>query len=254
MPDKGFPCINSSEAQEDLTGGGRGSHLLLHLVLTQFKLTYRPKVNDYDPIMQVVIEYSISLFYILYDMHQRLLSSAIQFLSMSSSTPMYDVFLSFRGENTRVRTFVRHLDRSLADKGIVTFIDKILMIGESHLRVIRESKTAIVVISENYASSPSCLDELAEIVKLQRNGTLMVLPVYYGVNPCDVSRQSGDFGQKFRKILSKNPDKLQKWTDALTKFGSISGIDYRYLLVPLSYEFRFCGFLLPYMAFIFLPQ
>ncbi|CAN6879636.1 unnamed protein product, partial [Brassica oleracea] len=136
---------------------------------------------------------------------------------MSSSAPMYDVFLSFRWEDTR-RPFVSHLYLSLEHKGILTFKDGMMVMGESPLRVIRASKTAIVVMSENYASSAWCMDELAEIVKLQRNGTLMVLPVYYGVNPCDVS---GDFGQQF---LKKTPDKLQKWKDAFTKFGSIFGI------------------------------
>ncbi|KAL9861980.1 putative TIR domain-containing protein [Arabidopsis thaliana] len=45
-------------------------------------------------------------------------------MASSSSSPIwkYDVFLSFRGEDTR-KNIVSHLHKQLVDKGVVTFKD-----------------------------------------------------------------------------------------------------------------------------------
>lgn len=170
---------------------------------------------------------------------------------------MYEVFLSYRGQDIAT-TLITNLHRSFEQKRILTFkyeIERGSIISDSVLEAIRASKTAIVVISVNYASSASCLDELAEIIQVKRNGSLMVLPVFYGVNPGDVSRQSGAFGQQFRKILTKSPEKLQKWTDALTDLSSISGENplHWYLLVPFSHM-NFVFFLFIYFLFFIFPQ
>jgi len=79
--------------------------------------------------------------------------------SFSSSTPQwkYDVFLSFRGEDTR-NGFIDYLYASLKQKGIVTFRDEEKLergksISPELLKAIEESKFAIVILSRNYASS-----------------------------------------------------------------------------------------------------
>ena len=79
--------------------------------------------------------------------------------SSSSSTLQwkYDVFLSFRGVDTR-NGFTSHLYAALEEKGIHTFKDdKELEAGKSIsselLKAIEESKFAIVILSEDYASS-----------------------------------------------------------------------------------------------------
>ena len=90
--------------------------------------------------------------------------------SSSSSTAQwkYDVFLSFRGEDTRNK-FMCHLYEALIQKGIATFkddqkLEKGKPIRPELLEAIKESKFAIVILSENYASSTWCLDELANII------------------------------------------------------------------------------------------
>lgn len=77
--------------------------------------------------------------------------------SFSHQTLIYDVFLSFRGEDTR-KTLVSHLDKALVTRGIFTFKDnRKLDVGDSLpeelSNAIRTSRCAIVVISENYATS-----------------------------------------------------------------------------------------------------
>ena len=71
----------------------------------------------------------------------------------SSSTPSwkYDVFLSFRGEDTR-NNFMDHLYKALNDKGIVTFRDEEKLergksISPELFKAIEESRFAIVILS-----------------------------------------------------------------------------------------------------------
>ena len=75
-----------------------------------------------------------------------------------------DVFLSFRGEDTR-NSFIGQLHTALKKKGVVTFRDdENLERGKSILvelfKAIEKSRFAIVILSRNYASSTWCLDEL----------------------------------------------------------------------------------------------
>ena len=83
-----------------------------------------------------------------------------------SSTPgckyEYDVFLSFRGTDTR-NNFTDHLYDRLEQVGISTFRDDERLeqgteINSGLLRAIDESKIAVVVLSKQYASSSWCLD------------------------------------------------------------------------------------------------
>ena len=67
----------------------------------------------------------------------------------------FDVFLSFRGQDTR-HGFISHLYEALRLRGIHTFIDDKLPMGEKIsielLKTIENSTILIIVFSENYAS------------------------------------------------------------------------------------------------------
>nr|XP_023880263.1 TMV resistance protein N-like [Quercus suber] len=138
----------------------------------------------------------------------------------------FDVFLSFRGEDTR-RGFVSHLHKALTQQCIRTFIDDNLHRGENIseelLKVIENSSISIIVFSKNYASSSWCLDELAKIIEC----TKKVLPVFYQVEPSEVRKQKGDFGKALTKLEKKIKDKtkVQRWREALTNAANISGWD-----------------------------
>jgi len=80
----------------------------------------------------------------------------------SSKVCKYDIFLSFRGEDTR-RTFVSHLYKALELRGIYTFKDdERLEAGQSIsaelLKAIEEARFAVVIFSKSYASSRWCLE------------------------------------------------------------------------------------------------
>ncbi|CAL9020272.1 unnamed protein product [Prunus brigantina] len=149
----------------------------------------------------------------------------------SAPQPNYDVFLSFRGEDTRL-SFVSHLYHELQFKGIKTFKDEPKLergtpISSELFNAIEESRLAIVVLSTNYASSSWCLDELTKILQCMKSkGT--ILPVFYNVDPSHVRKQSGSFADAFadhEKRFREDIDKVKRWRDALTEVANLSGID-----------------------------
>ncbi|KAM7461548.1 hypothetical protein LguiA_029669 [Lonicera macranthoides] len=145
----------------------------------------------------------------------------------------YDVFLSFHGEDTR-KTFVDHLYYALHHRGIFTFKDDERLergrsIAPELLQAIELSRFAIIVFSKNYASSSWCLDELAKIMDCLNNNNnkfmaaqLTVIPVFYDVQPSDVRKQEGHFGEMFSKHDS---DRVQIWRQALRDTANLSGWD-----------------------------
>ncbi|KAJ8759549.1 hypothetical protein K2173_007173 [Erythroxylum novogranatense] len=141
----------------------------------------------------------------------------------------HHVFISFRGEDTR-HNFVCHLYDALCRTGLKTFVDNQLQRGEeintALLQAIQDSKVALIIFSEEYASSSWCLDELLKIIECYETHGQIVIPVFYRVTPSDVRNQNGSFGKSFAEH-SENPrysNKIQKWKDALTKAANISGM------------------------------
>ncbi|KAK9987256.1 hypothetical protein SO802_032207 [Lithocarpus litseifolius] len=148
--------------------------------------------------------------------------------SSSAARRKYDVFLSFRGEDTRYK-FMGHLYEALIQKGIVTFKDDEKLergksISPELLKAIEESEFAVVILSKNYASSTWCLDELAEIIRCKNETGMTVLPVFHYVEPSDVRKQMGTVEQAFVKHEEKeNKERVEKWRDALTQVGKLRG-------------------------------
>lgn len=88
--------------------------------------------------------------------------------SLRHSMARYHIFLSFRGEDTRY-SFTGSLYRALCQGGFKTFMDEGGLeggdqISVSLLNAIEASRLSIIVLSENYAYSSWCLDELVKIV------------------------------------------------------------------------------------------
>ncbi|KAM4105313.1 hypothetical protein ACJW30_06G223300 [Castanea mollissima] len=158
-------------------------------------------------------------------------SSSSSFAHQSKNFSQFDVFLSFRGEDTR-SNFVSHLYHTLCDRGIHTFIDNNLERGEEIspelFKTIENSKMSLIVFSENYASSSWCLDELTKIIECRKNDR-SVLPIFYKVDPSEVRKQQGKFGEALTRHEERFKDKkkVQRWRKALRKAGKISGWDYK---------------------------
>ncbi|KAJ9554622.1 hypothetical protein OSB04_018667 [Centaurea solstitialis] len=146
--------------------------------------------------------------------------------SSSSQSWAYDVFLSFRGTDTR-NTFVDHLYSVLVQQGIYTYKDDQTLpwgetIGPSLLKAIEESQIAVVVFSENYADSSWCLQELAHIMKCKDERGQIVIPIFYHVDPSELRNQKRKYGEAFAKHECDKKN-VESWRKALVDAGNLSG-------------------------------
>ncbi|XP_065623342.1 disease resistance protein RUN1 [Quercus suber] len=150
--------------------------------------------------------------------------------SSSVAQRKYDVFLSFRGEDTR-NTLADLLYDAFNQKGINAFkddekLEKGKTISPELSRAIEQSRFAVVIFSKNYASSTWCLDELAKIFHCEEHMGMKILPVFYDVEPSDVRKQMGTFAQAFiehENRFKENIEKVKMWRAALTHVGNLAG-------------------------------
>eukprot|EP00261_Vitis_vinifera_P034267 XP_019075510.1 PREDICTED: TMV resistance protein N isoform X1 [Vitis vinifera] len=152
--------------------------------------------------------------------------------SISTFIPQwkYDVFLSFRGEDTRFN-FTDHLYANLIRRGIATFRDDDSLkrgeeIAPELLKAIEESRFSLIVFSGNYAGSRWCLDELVKIMKCRKEMKQIVVPIFYQVDPSHVRHQTGRFGKAFsnyKEDTEEMKEKVRSWRSALTEAANISG-------------------------------
>nr|XP_048326660.1 disease resistance protein RPV1-like [Ziziphus jujuba var. spinosa] len=144
----------------------------------------------------------------------------------------YDLFLSFRGEDTR-NGFASYLYGALSAKQISTFMDDHELergdeISPTLLKAIEESKISVIIFSENYAFSTWCLDELLQILKCRRTNGQIVMPIFYGIDPSVVRKQNGSYGVAFAQLEHRFQDKMEKvqqWRYALTEASNLCGLD-----------------------------
>jgi len=137
------------------------------------------------------------------------------------------VFTSFHGADVR-KTFLSHLRKQFNYNGITMFddqeIERSQTIAPALIKAIKESRISIILLSKNYASSSWCLDELLEIVKCKEAMGQIVMTVFYGVDPSDVRKQTGEFGRSFNETCSRSTkEKRRKWSQALNHVGNIAG-------------------------------
>ncbi|XP_039155695.1 TMV resistance protein N-like [Eucalyptus grandis] len=132
-----------------------------------------------------------------------LMANRGQIYDVSQRRRNYDVFLSFRGTDVR-NYFLGHLYTALVQSGINTYMDsedlkKGEQISPALMEAIKESQIAIVVFSKDYASSPWCLEEVVNIMECKEQRGLMVIPVFYKVEPREVRGQKQGYGEAMAK-------------------------------------------------------
>ncbi|CAN6806173.1 unnamed protein product [Brassica oleracea] len=144
-----------------------------------------------------------------------------------SKPPQDQVFINFRGLELRF-SFVSHLKKGLKRNGINAFIDTDENMGQ-HLNAlldrIERSKIALAIFSPRYTESDWCLKELAKMRERMEQGKLVVIPIFYKVEPATVKRQRGEFGDKFRDLVEcLDEETKNKWTEALTTVPLLTGL------------------------------
>ncbi|KAL3719371.1 hypothetical protein ACJRO7_004344 [Eucalyptus globulus] len=120
----------------------------------------------------------------------------------------FEVFLNFRGPNTRLN-FTDCLYHSLNGVGIRVFIHneeirKGEKIGEELLSVINGSKIYVSIFSINYAFSAIRLTDK------------VIIPIFFNVDPCDVKLRTGLYVDALKRHEDKfSYDEVQQWKVAL---------------------------------------
>ncbi|TYG96491.1 hypothetical protein ES288_A11G354700v1 [Gossypium darwinii] len=150
--------------------------------------------------------------------------------SSSNSRKKFDVFLSFRGEDTR-NNFTDHLYDALSRSGIVTFRDDPKLeageeIAPELFTAIQQSWCSVIVFSQTYAFSSWCLEELAEIVKQHNNDGHKVFPIFYDVDPSDLRKQKEKVEEalaRHEERYKEDSEKIQRWRNALIQVAGIKG-------------------------------
>ncbi|PWA40245.1 hypothetical protein CTI12_AA563650 [Artemisia annua] len=154
--------------------------------------------------------------------------------SSSTNTHKYDIFISFRGIDTR-NTFTAHLHQALKEANYETFYDDEEIefgkpLKEKLVNGIKASKSSVVVLSENYASSTWCLEELVLILEQLANSDHYVFPIFYHVKPSDIGKQLNSFADAMEKHKQRMEDEtsaerksewvqnMVKWKKALEQF------------------------------------
>ncbi|CAM8976586.1 unnamed protein product [Rhodiola kirilowii] len=143
----------------------------------------------------------------------------------------YQVFLSFRGPDTRI--FVGHLFNALKKTGFRVFLDNDGLehgkdIQEKLYEAIHRSEMSIVILSLGYADSHWCLDELVKIMELRALKVHNVLPVFFDVEPTVVRNQTGVYMNAFSKLETRfegEMDRVKKWKLALTQIVNTSSLN-----------------------------
>ncbi|KAL3728980.1 hypothetical protein ACJRO7_033555 [Eucalyptus globulus] len=144
--------------------------------------------------------------------------------------PYYDVFLSFRGSDTR-DDITDYLYHYLTDAGIRVFRDNEELhvgeeIGPELLHAIKQSKISIPIFSKDYAASKWCLMELVQMVECKEKWGQKIIPIFYDVEPRIVRKQTATYGEAIQSHIDKHTDKtIQNWKAALNKVGKLKGCE-----------------------------
>ncbi|ONI35707.1 hypothetical protein PRUPE_1G550800 [Prunus persica] len=147
---------------------------------------------------------------------------------------MYDVFLSFRGEDTR-KTFTDHLYWRLKHARVDVFIDENEIRGGEILpdelkQIIERSRISVIIFSRRYADSIWCLEELEKIMECRRTLGQIVLPIFYDVDAEDVRKQTGSFAEAFQTHevrfhgFKDEEENIQSWRKSLTEAAGLDGL------------------------------
>ncbi|XP_042518633.1 TMV resistance protein N-like [Macadamia integrifolia] len=155
--------------------------------------------------------------------------------SSSSSGRNYDVILNYKeeeGEETG-NNFASKLYTFLEKANIKTFKDDAEISKRDHIsadavmKVIKESRCAIILFSWNYASSTRCLEELSLIMECRKKNGQRVIPVFLmGVEGSNVRRQKGSFEEPFRRHEENlKREVVERWRLDLKIAGELCGLN-----------------------------
>ncbi|RID75877.1 hypothetical protein BRARA_B02893, partial [Brassica rapa] len=120
-----------------------------------------------------------------------------------------------------------HLVSALSTEGVNVFIERYEKRGEDGktLPGIEDSKIALVVFTSRYTESRWCLDELVKIKERMDEGKLLIIPIFYEMEPSQVQQLEGNFGLKLWNLWRIHRDNhIIKWKEALESVAAMKGL------------------------------
>ncbi|XP_056164648.1 disease resistance protein RPV1-like [Syzygium oleosum] len=145
--------------------------------------------------------------------------------STDTSGMKFEVFLSFRGPDTR-DNFTSCLYHDMVEKGIRVFKDdEEIRVGQKFggeiLQALEDSQIYIPIFSKGFASSVWCLREVAHMVDCtsKSDGKKEILPVFFDVKSSDVKLRT----DLYRDALSEHEKnkyvshEVKRWEEALVE-------------------------------------
>ncbi|XP_039155784.1 TMV resistance protein N-like [Eucalyptus grandis] len=150
--------------------------------------------------------------------------------STDTSRMEFEVFLSFRGPDTR-DNFTSCLYHNMVEKGIRVFRDNEELrvgqkIGGNLLRALDNTQIYIPIFSKGFASSVWCLREVAHMVDctLKSDRKKEILPLFFDVKPDDVKLRTELYSNALSEYEKKyGPDEVTLWKAALREVATRAG-------------------------------
>lgn len=155
--------------------------------------------------------------------------------SSSSSGRKHDVYISVQNDDP-CKYVTDMISRSLTIRGVPTFVDEnqlrsktqgsgSVQMGRELKDVIAMSRITIILFSRSYVCSSWCLEELAVIMDCRSKWGLIVLPIFYNVDPSDVRKQRGYAATAVSK-QRKGGCWYRRWKRALGHAANFCGWDH----------------------------
>ncbi|GLT33293.1 hypothetical protein SLA2020_078950 [Shorea laevis] len=153
----------------------------------------------------------------------------LPFYFISVHRRKYDLFISYRSKDVR-HNFLTHLRCALKKGGFRVFVDENDIqrgcdIATELPKAIQQSRIALVLLSENYAGSGWCLDELVNILDCRERLGQIVLPIFFHVRPSNVRHQNGRFGDAFARLHEAPAEEMEKRKNALYHITNLAGFN-----------------------------
>ncbi|KAJ7961782.1 TMV resistance protein N [Quillaja saponaria] len=152
----------------------------------------------------------------------------------SSSTQKHEVYISLKNDDPQIKFIADMMSTSLTIRGVPTFKDekqlRKIQKGTNLKRELKEaigmSKICVVLFSKDYVYTSWCLEELVVILRCRQRWGLIVLPIFYDMDPSDIRKQRGD---AFKLVNAQIQGRVwwRRWKSALKEAGNLSGWDHR---------------------------
>ncbi|EOA16009.1 hypothetical protein CARUB_v10004129mg, partial [Capsella rubella] len=130
------------------------------------------------------------------------------------------VYVSFnRCEDTIRHSFLSHISAEFHRRRITCeyHVSDHDRVPEERDAAIAKSKVSLVILSEEYAFSKQCLDELLNVSECRANNDLVVVPVFYGFTKSALRKQC-------LKLKNKYPDdRVADWRRTLLEIADLPG-------------------------------